>query len=351
MDYRSILNKKSVVITGATGFIGNAVLRDLRQLGAEVTAVLRTSHGAKELESIGANVLTSGLEDRKALVTALGKAQILFNFAYDVRASGVENLAAFDTLMAAAKEGQVARIVHASSIVVYDDWLSSDLTETSPISTVDGGPYRQTKIAMERKLQDLGISCAILQPTIVHGPGSALWTDRILQNLRTGPVVLPKQNGTCNAVDVKDVSQAALRAAAVDNLGSERFIVSGPATDWHSFYKLYQSLVPGSELQFEPLSTLTERLGPIATQGTAQPSRAAMISKQARRIVGRKTFEALVSGAKRLTHRGKPHYPDRSALELLTGQGICNSEKAKVILGYEPELDPSATIERLKSQF
>src|SRR5690606_39281896 len=66
-------------------------------------------------------------------------------------------------------------------------------------------------------------------PTIVYGPGSALWTDGFATALLGGGVVLPEPAGLCNGVFVEDVVQACLKAATLPDLGRERFVISGPA--------------------------------------------------------------------------------------------------------------------------
>lgn len=335
------LRATPVVITGATGFIGSAVVASLLDAGSHVTAILRSGHGKKELEGRGVHVVVGRLTDANLLKDALSGAEVLFNFAYDVRASGEENLAAFDVLLDAAISIPVPRIVHASSIVVYDDWPHKDITENSTISTKSGGPYRQAKIEMEKRLFASGIPTAILQPTIVHGPNSALWTERILNELRTGPVVLPKEDGVCNAVRVEDVAQAALRAAAVGDLGCERFVISGEhPMSWHAFYQQLQSQIPGSVIRFESSADLMERLGPLprSENMSAGPSFAALISARLRGLIGKARFESAVQAAKRAVHKGQPIYPDRSSLELMTSLGHCNVEHARTRLGYRPEL-------------
>ena len=353
MEYTELLTKKQVVVTGANGFIGRAVVAALVSAGAHVTAILRSKHGSEWLKAQGVTVILGALDDPGTQRAALNGADALINLAYDVRASGAQNLAVFKSLLDGAKVAGVKRIVHASSIVVYDEWPGGDLTEQSPISTSTGGAYRQTKMAMETLLLGAGVPVAILQPTIVYGPRSALWTVGLLDQLRQGPVVLPDVDGVCNAVYVDDLAQAALRAAALADIGSERFIISGgERLTWAQFYEGYQSLVPGSQILREPLDALLARLGPApeVSNPDAGPSLAATVSLRLRAIVGHETFDGTVRRLKGLKSRNGPIYPNRSQLELFSANGVCQIEQARARLGYAPQFDFAAGLERIKTQ-
>ncbi len=350
MSFDPSLTDKRVVVTGATGFIGKRVVAALLRSGAEVHVILRSKHGKARFEGMGAKVFAGGYADAAALKAVLGATDVLFNFAYDMRASKGDNLAAFDLLLAGAVTAGVRRIVHASSIVVYDDWPGGDVTAGSMISTSTGGGYRQAKIEMERRLETCGIPSAILQPTLVYGPGSALWTTRILEQLQSGPVVLPDLDGVCNAVYVDDVAQAALKAAVVEDLTCERFIVSGAQpVSWQQYYAKYQSLVPGSEIRREDVQTLRARLGPEPepSQAPAGPSLAAKVSAALRGLIGNENFEKAVRTAKGFRAKGAISYPNRGDLELLTATGACHIDATAERLGYKPEFDLDAGIQQI----
>ena len=112
--------------------------------------------------------------------------------------------------------------------MVYDGWPGEDLDEAGTMQRPGGSPYRQAKIRMEAQLMAGPVPAAILQPTLVYGPGSALWTDHLADTLAHGTQVLPEPEGLCNGVFVDDVVQAMFRAATMKDLGRERFIISGP---------------------------------------------------------------------------------------------------------------------------
>ncbi|MEV8466962.1 NAD-dependent epimerase/dehydratase family protein [Fluviibacterium sp. DFM31] len=323
-----------VFISGGNGFIGRRLVAALAAAGAEVTALSRGGSVAGAAQTI-----TGGLTDRAALTKGLAGQAVLFHLAYDVRASAADNLAGFETLLAAATEAGVGRIVHTSSIVVYDGWPDSDLTEDSPMERPGGSPYRQAKIGMERQLLAGNLPAAILQPTIVWGPGSALWTDALAEALTGGDVVLPEPEGVLNGVFVDDLVQALLKAAQVPDLTQERFIISGlEGQTWRGLIEGYAAAIGQGKVRLEPHHALAAQLGPKPPEGEdAGPSAAARVSAIARRLLGRDRFEALVRQAKRRLSKGGDFTPDHHLLEVFSGTGRCAIDRAQARLDYAPQ--------------
>ena len=349
-DIAAALAGRPVVVTGAGGFIGRRLTERLCALGAGVTVLLRSGHEAVALSRLGARVVRCDLGAGDPPEAALAGAAVLFHFAHDMRAGAGENLRAFEALLAAAARAGVGRIVHASSVVVYDDWPEGAIDEGAPIGQGPGragdGDYRRAKIAMEARLMAGPVPAAILQPTIVYGPGSALWTDAPLAALRGGGVVLPEPSGICPAVHVDDVVQAALRAACLPGLGRERFIVSGgDRITWRDFYLGHAGILgpdPGSDpgrnlVRAAPLAALQARLGPVpAGPPRGGPGAAARASAVLRRLLGRRRFEAWVARARALRGGRGPVWPGRAMLMLYAANPTVSTARARDRLGYEP---------------
>ena len=353
------LQGQKVFVTGATGFLGARLVPALLENGASVTTLLRSRHGARELERGGATVVTGALSDRATIAASMHGHDILVHLAYDVRATAEKNLSDFSALLGAAQDAGIDRIVHTSSIVVYDGWPNEDLDESSPIESNIGSPYRVAKIQMEKQLLAGPVPAAILQPTLIYGPGSALWTDQLAENLANGTRVIPEPVGLFNGVFVDDVVQAILRAALLPDLGQERFIVSGPdPTSWTDLLQGYARIIGKGDIRTEPYEALSNQLGPEPEQ-TSGPDTvpvAARISAMGRTVLGRQRFEALVRAAKKRASKGDGvAYPDRHMLELFSAQGECRIAHARSRLGYKPnyplEKGLAATADYLRGRF
>ncbi|WP_298854339.1 NAD(P)-dependent oxidoreductase [uncultured Ruegeria sp.] len=328
-----------VIVTGATGFIGQRLIAALLKSGCDVTALLRTRHGAAALEQAGAKTLVCPLHPGPTLTQALDGAAALFHLAYDFRASGADNLAAFDALIKAAKDGSCKRIVHLSSAVVYDSWPNGPITEHSPITPEDVQSYRGAKVAMEQRLLQGKCDAAILQPTIVYGPGSALWTNGPLAMMRRGGIILPDPPGQCPAVHVDDVVQAALRAASSPQTGVERYLISGPdKLGWKTFFEGYARLAGCGEVRCDPAANPTPPPPPDGST-SAGPSLAGQISARLRHLVGRRRVEAAAERIRSVQARltpPRPVMPDLAGRRLFAGQPEVSIQHAQAQIGYEP---------------
>ena len=329
---------RRVAVTGASGFIGRRLAAALVADGIEVTALSR----GRMPRGTGSNLrLISGdLRDADSVARLLEGADTLYNLAYDVRASGADNLAGFDTLLAGAQAAGTRRIVHLSSVVVYDAWPDADCVETGAMTPRAPGSYRDTKIAMEDRLAGSGLSAAILQPTIVYGPGSRLWTDRLADALLLGEVVLPAPEGLCNGVHVDDLGQACRLAAAADAPGG-RFIISGPAPfAWSDLLRGYAAILGRGSVRHVPVEDLLARLGPAPqTTSPAAPSLPARLSRAARGRFGHDRVDALSRWLRARLRKGGTFWPDRHLVEEFSGTGSCHIDHARATLGYAPRHD------------
>lgn len=346
------LEGKRIALTGASGFIGKAALRALVAGGAEATALLRGRHGADAVEAAGARAVRAPLVTGPALVRGLTGIEVLVHLAYDVRADAAANLAAFDALLAAAQEAGVRHIVHASSVVVYDDWPASALTEASPIGVAVASGYRAAKIAMEQRLLAGPIPATILQPTIVWGAGSDLWTERPIRALRGGGFVLPEPCGLAPLVHVDDVASAIARAAALSKPASERLLVTGPESPpWEALLEGYRAIAGGSLIR-EPADKLRAALGPVPPPSAPSgPSAAARISAALRALLGRKRFDSLLDLAARLRPAAGPLRPGRADLALFTASPRIDTRKAQALLGWQPAIGLDGGLALLRADF
>src|ERR1700680_2251717 len=150
------------VVTGAFSYTGKYVTRLLLNAGGRVRTL--TSH-PERANIFGGQVEIAPLDftDHAGLVQSLRGASVLYN-SYWVRFS--HGRATFDeavansrTLINAAREAGVGRIVHLS---IANPSLDSCL------------PYYSGKALVEKAIVDSGLSYAILRPTIIFGPEDIL---------------------------------------------------------------------------------------------------------------------------------------------------------------------------------
>jgi nucleoside-diphosphate-sugar epimerase len=164
-----------ILVTGAAGFIGAALCRELARRGH---AVLGATRGSTEpiagvelcpIGDIGSRTSWSGRLDRVDIVVHLATR------AHRPATTADGEAEAAAALARAAAEAGVRRFVHMSSIRA----MGSATRPGAPFRAADralpGDPYGRAKLAIEGALvaaaQESGLDLVILRPPLVHGPG------------------------------------------------------------------------------------------------------------------------------------------------------------------------------------
>ncbi|MEP7205400.1 MAG: NAD(P)-dependent oxidoreductase [Casimicrobiaceae bacterium] len=349
---RTQLAGRRVLVTGGAGFIGARLVATLHANGADVTVTLRDPAQGVRIARYPVAVRKVDLADPTIAATLVPGHDLVMSLAYDYTRPGPDNVAFCRALADACAAAGVRRLVHVSSIVVYDDWPRRDVSEASPRSGT-GSAYRAAKLAIERDLEARGkantLDAVILQPTIVYGPYSAFWTDRFARALLAGELVLPATGlGRCNGVHVDDVVAALLAAAVATVPPGSRYIVSGPAPfAWSALFEAYGHAVDRPLHARPPVSIAPESPGSALRGlwrnplGVARWPGVRRIFGWMRRRLGEPAMARWRERLRLIAGRGRPLIVDPAAEQplLFTAEGACNIAAARRELGYAPRYD------------
>jgi dihydroflavonol-4-reductase len=230
----------TTLITGASGFVGSAVLRQLLESGSEVRVLVRPTSSRSNLEGLPVEIVTGDLRDEPSLRKAIRGCRALYHVAADYRLWTPNpqelyeaNVNGSRNLMHAAMDNQVERIVYTSSVATLG--LHRDgtpATEDTP-STIDNmvGHYKRSKYLAEVAVQQLidhdGLPAVIVNPSTPVGP-------RDHRPTPTGRMVLDAQCGRMpafvdtglNIAHVDDVARGHLLAYEKGRIG-QRYILGG----------------------------------------------------------------------------------------------------------------------------
>ncbi|WP_395244353.1 NAD-dependent epimerase/dehydratase family protein [Agromyces sp. MMS24-K17] len=153
----------SILLTGATGYIGSAVLDELVAAGHDVVAVVRSEASAAAVAERGARALQGDLADAAWLAAALAEADGAIHAAAPDAGADALNAAVIDAAIT-AYAGTGKRFVLTSG--VWEFGAGGDLTEDGPLDAPDLVAWR---VPLEERLLGSGVSATVLAPAVVYG--------------------------------------------------------------------------------------------------------------------------------------------------------------------------------------
>ena len=228
------------LVTGATGFVGSAVVRALLEAGEVPRVLVRPTSDRRNLEGLGVDLAEGDLRDPGSLARACRGCQALFHVAADYRlwvprpeeiyAANVDGTRA---LMEAAGAAGVARIVYTSSVATLG--LNRDRSpadEATPAGLADMiGHYKRSKFlaeeAVRAMVREAGLPAVIVNPSTPLGPRDIkpTPTGRLIVEAARGRIPAFVDTGL-NVVHVADVAAGHLLAFERGQIG-ERYILGG----------------------------------------------------------------------------------------------------------------------------
>ncbi len=230
-----------VLVTGATGFIGSHVARELLTAGYEVRALVRPGtpeRPARNPLDPRLEVVSGDLRDPKSLREALTSCELLAHVAADYRLWAPDQKTMYATnligtrhlLLAALQQG-VRRVVYTSSVAACG--LPPDGTPGTEETPLDphhlAGIYKRTKYLAEREAlwlaRDEGLPLVIVNPSTPVGPGDVkpTPTGRIIVDFLRGRIPAYVNTGL-NLIAVEDCARGHVLALERGRLG-ERYIL------------------------------------------------------------------------------------------------------------------------------
>jgi uncharacterized protein YbjT (DUF2867 family) len=220
----------TVLVTGANGFVGRHVVRELLGRDIAVRALVRSRAGADALAGLECDLATGDVTRPERLATAVAGCDAVVHLVAIIagRPSQFERVIAGGTenLVAAARAAGVRRFVYVSAIGASDP-ASPDV------------PYFRAKTAAEAKVVASGLPHTILRPTFVFGPdGGAL--PRFLRIARLAPATPIVGPGTqrVQPIWVADVARAvALALEHADTRGPTVQLGGPDVVDWTGLWQ------------------------------------------------------------------------------------------------------------------
>jgi len=210
-----------VLVTGATGFTGGRLVRELVEGGARVVAFVRPTSQVDELVRMGVETRVVDIRDREDVFGNFERYECVYHVAAAFRVQHVNldefrrvNVDATNHILAAARSAGVPRFVHCSTVGVHGHIADPPATEDSPLGP--GDRYQETKLAGELLAQaamsDGGMEVAIVRPAGIYGPGDLRFLKLFRSIARRRFVMVGSGRTLYHLTHVRDVVQGLLLA-------------------------------------------------------------------------------------------------------------------------------------------
>lgn len=277
-----------VFVTGATGFIGGEVARQLRQRGEQVVCLVRNPGKAGELSRLGCELVSGDLGDEAAIRRGVEGCDALIHAAamYEVGIPASQrpamheaNVGGTERVLRAALDAEIAKVVYVSTVGAFGNTRHKVVDESYEHPGKEfTSYYEETKLEghriAKRMTAEEGLPCVIVQPGGVYGPGDTSQVADLLEQFLSGklPLMPFPELGIC-LTHVEDIAAGIVLALDKGRPG-EAYVLSGPVTTMRAAVEVVAGLTgrkaPRHSLPTPLIKAMTP-IGPLVGKLMGQP--------------------------------------------------------------------------------
>jgi len=369
---------KTVLITGATGFVGSRLVERLALgTGYKVKAMVHrfSGPGLARLARLPVELVLADLLDLDALGEAAKNCEFIVHCAYgskgsaklreEITISGTENV------LKTAQQAGVRKVIYLSSAAVHGRNPKSPIVdETTPFGN-DDDVYSVSKTEAEKLVwryhREYDLPVVVFRPTLIYGPYGDTWSARIVKEIQTGAILVNGGKGIANFIYVDNLIDAILLAMEKDSGDGEAFILTDDEQlNWQDVYQRYAEMMntypPFQSMSVEEIKTMRKNgrpstfnqwfimPGQIASEVARHSFGPPEIRRKIRQIPWMKFVLKLVPKQFKERIKGKNEnrgpvlagkatanqiqLPGQEMVELYASQAHFSNQKVKQVLGY-----------------
>lgn len=232
-------------LTGATGFVGNALARQLRAAGHEVHATVRSPQKASDLQSLGVKLFPGDITDKESMREAMQGVDGIYHVAgwyrvgaHDKRPGEKVNVDGTRNVLDLMKELRIPRGVYTSTLAVNSDTHGQLVNESYRFTGKHISEYDRTKALAHQIAEQMiaeGLPLIIVMPGLIYGPGdTSSLRQSFIDFLQKRLPAVPKGTAMCWG-HVEDIATGHMLAMEKGQSGETYIIAGEPSTLQNTF--------------------------------------------------------------------------------------------------------------------
>ncbi len=228
-------------VTGATGFVGGSLVKQLKAAGHDVVAVVRNPEKADNLKKMGITFVKGDVTEKESMRQAMTGVDGVFHVAgwYKVgvrdKSPGIKiNVDGTRNVLELMRELNIPKGVYTSTLAVNSDTKGQVLNEDFHFNGTHISEYDKTKAAAhDIALQFIqeGLPLVVVMPGLIYGPDGTSMSDDALRQFLQGKLPMIPSQSAYSWAHVDDIAQAHILAMDKAKPGS-KYIIAGPS---HTF--------------------------------------------------------------------------------------------------------------------
>ncbi len=280
-------------ITGATGFIGGRVARQLIADGHEVVALVRSKAKAESLSKMGVSLAEGDITDKESMRQPMTGVDGIFHIAAwykvgerDKSVAQVINVGGTRNVLELMKELGIPKGVYTSTLAVNSDTGGKVVDESYRFTGQHLSEYDLTKWRAHYEIAvpmiEAGLPLVIVQPGVNYGPGDTSAIAEVLRQYLAGKLpMVPDKTAYCWA-HVDDTARGHIQAMEKGKIG-ESYFIAGPVHTLYDALKTAEKITgvkaprlkasPGMLRAMSAAMGLVEKVIPVSGQYSSETLR------------------------------------------------------------------------------